>query len=490
MARAGCGDPPAPLNASLPNVLIIGDSISMGEPGYSLYVKSLLRRPGYELAQVQHSGGFGGGGQAADTKNGMACIDHWLGGNMWDVITVNFGIHDCNAGNPEYNPPEVYSQNLKTILSNVRNATRHAFFVTTTPNGGVFHPECIVEYNELALQITEELGINVVDLNAYVHGYCGANYTLCPIQLDNNVHFTTRPPRPSGQQYTALAVARAVLDALPVSSSNSSVSEVESGGTRTTGCGRPPTALSTEKPNVLIIGDSISGDLLGYGPLVRDILELRSGPEGMANGSLAAVQHNGGWTADGATPEDQQAGSTTVGVKCIESWLGNKQWDAISFNFGIHDCEAAPQFTKPDVYRANLESIARSARSGLKKGGTLIWTSTTPPPFPEATDKASVACVNQRNAIAKEALLQFNVVVNDLHAEMNAACGINFTSCSLQLHGHNVHPTPVGRQFLAIKTASVIAPFLNVKGATFLPQHAQDDVAQMSDLEHPAAFIV
>ena len=36
--------------------------------------------------------------------------------------------------------------------------------------------------------------------------------------------------------------------------------------------------------NVLIIGDSISGDALGYGPLVRDILELRGGPPAMANG--------------------------------------------------------------------------------------------------------------------------------------------------------------------------------------------------------------
>jgi len=223
---------------------------------------------------------------------------------------------------------------------------------------------------------------------------------------------------------------------------------------------------------------------------VRDILELRGGPAGGANGSLAAVQHNGGWTAEGATPRDQQAGATTVGVKCIDSWLGSELWDVISFNFGIHDCEGGSQFTEPDVYRANLESIARSARSRLKEGGTLIWTSTTPPPFPEATDKATVACVSQRNAIAKEALLPFNVVVNDLHAEMNAVCGVNFTSCSLQLPGHNVHPTPAGRQFLAIKTASVIAPFLNVKSATMLPQFAQDDVAPMLDIEFPTVVVI
>merc|ERR1719458_1752737 len=112
----------------------------MGASGYSEYVASMLARPGYELAQVQHSGGFGPGGQAADTKNGVACIDHWLGGMKWDVITVNFGIHDCHAGHPEGNPPDVYSANLKTILSKCKNASNDVSFVTTTPNGGVFHP--------------------------------------------------------------------------------------------------------------------------------------------------------------------------------------------------------------------------------------------------------------------------------------------------------------------------------------------------------------
>lgn len=461
----------------------------MGPSGYSEYVASMLERPGHQLAKVQHSGGFGGGGQAGDTKNGVACIDHWLGGFKWDVITVNFGIHDCNAGRHEYNPPAVYSADLKSILSKASHASKEVIFVTTTPNGGVFHPDCIVQYNELALQIAKELGIKVVDLNEYVHAYCGKNYTVCPIQLDHNVHFTTRPPRPSGQQYTALPIAEAIIRTLPVKHSSSD--DVSSRVVKfTPGCGRPPTALNKSIPNVLIIGDSISGDAVGYGPLVRDILELSSGPPQMPNGPLAAVQHNGGWTVDGATGSDQQAGATSVGVKCINHWLGNEKWEVISFNFGIHDCENPPQFTDPGVYQANLESIARSARAGLKPGGTLVWTSTTPPPFPEATDHASVACVNQRNALAKEVLAQFDVVINDLHEEMNNVCGVNFTSCSLQLPGHNVHPTPAGRQFFAIKTASVIAPFLNPKKSTVAPQVPQDDVLAMLDFDEQKAVIV
>ena len=36
--------------------------------------------------------------QAGPTTNGVACIDRWLGAGGWDVITLNFGIHDCCPG--------------------------------------------------------------------------------------------------------------------------------------------------------------------------------------------------------------------------------------------------------------------------------------------------------------------------------------------------------------------------------------------------------
>merc|ERR1712107_900121 len=139
---------------------------------------------------------------------------------------------------------------------------------------------------------------------------------------------------------------------------------------------------------------------------------------------------------------------------------------------------------------ANLETIARAVRAGLREGGTLVWTSTTPPPYPQASDHAGVACVDERNAIALEVLAQFDVVVNDLHSEFNGACGENFTSCALQQPKHNVHPTPAGRQFLAIKTASVIAPFLNMMKRPLAPQFAPDDTSQMFDPEQPQSLII
>ena len=90
-----CGDAPTPLNKSLPNVLIIGDSISMPGSGYGPAVEEILMRPGVQhkdftrgaLASVQHNGGRGSN-QAGPSTNGVACTKTWLPGTeKWDVIT-------------------------------------------------------------------------------------------------------------------------------------------------------------------------------------------------------------------------------------------------------------------------------------------------------------------------------------------------------------------------------------------------------------------
>merc|ERR1711957_721171 len=103
----------------------------------------------------------------------------------------------------------------------------------------------------------------------------------------------------------------------------------------------------------------------------------------------------------------------------------------------------------------------------IAPGGSVVWTSTTPiaqncshPGEAGPCYGVQPECVAQYNEIALELLGQEpSVVVNDLWAEVNAVCGVNFTSCSLQ-HFHDVHATAAGRQFTAIKTAQSIAPLL------------------------------
>ena len=196
---SSCGSAPTALNASTPNVLLIGDSISMGfgvSPsdtgyGYGLNVAKMLAGPYPEfysktlaggLASVQHAGGFGTNG--GDSANGVACIDQWLGDLQWDVITVNFGLHDCDPGGNS----ATYASNLETILTKARNASSKLIFVTTTP----FHRykdysyPCVLRYNDVAKQVVKKLNgeplltsaarsssIDVLDLFESVEDFCG-----------------------------------------------------------------------------------------------------------------------------------------------------------------------------------------------------------------------------------------------------------------------------------------------------------------------------
>jgi hypothetical protein len=108
-----------------PNVLLIGDSISMPVPftpgGYGVNARQLLTEAGM---QVWHNGGWGSvralhfrlshsfshtnlkspcaeqGGQASNTVKGLECTNastpgNWLNvSGKYDVIHFNFGLHE------------------------------------------------------------------------------------------------------------------------------------------------------------------------------------------------------------------------------------------------------------------------------------------------------------------------------------------------------------------------------------------------------------
>lgn len=432
-------------------VLLIGDSISMGFGvsasdtgyGYGLNVAKILGGPYPEfysktlaggLATIQHAGGMGSNG--GDSANGVACIDHWLGGLKWDVITVNFGLHDCDPGGDSAG----YAMNLKTILTKARNASDNVIFVTTTP----FHQYkeysylCVLRYNQVAKQVVKKINgqallapgtnsIGVLDLFESVEAFCGVNYTSCPIQLHDNLHFSTawsppysldsvtkKPlqsgPAPSGQQYTGLQVAAAVAKALPGSkirspintSYSASATRVSEDGAKLTlpflgdwhrfesACGLPPTPQNKSLPNVLVIGDSVSDTGSGYGPDLRRLLELDTGNGNSVgnnprnDGPLASVQHNGGWACTNGGPTtdpndpahpmpgcakgaNEQAGPTTNAIACIDTWLGSAQnfkWDVVTFNSGIHDCWAR-QYVNDTAYVANIKAIHQKVSAAL-----------------------------------------------------------------------------------------------------------------------------
>jgi hypothetical protein len=99
-APSPCGNATQPLTPSAKNVLLIGDSISMTPPytpgGYGHALELLLTAKG---VAVQHAGGNYGGGQCADTRQGLVCTNltnsagYLNFAGRFDLIHFNYGLH-------------------------------------------------------------------------------------------------------------------------------------------------------------------------------------------------------------------------------------------------------------------------------------------------------------------------------------------------------------------------------------------------------------
>lgn len=205
-----------------PRVLILGDSISIG---YTPYVQKLMEgeatvlrptgkpNPKTKKARAENCAG---------TNNGVKNIDRWLkidGGN-WDVIHINFGLHDLKredpkthqASNDRNDPPQAdlatYEKQLREIIGKAKETGAKIIFATTTPvpAGGVKphrDPADVERYNAVAKKIVAEFGGEVNDLYAF----CLPR--LKEIQKPVNVHFS-----PAGSELLAKQVVEAVRDAL------------------------------------------------------------------------------------------------------------------------------------------------------------------------------------------------------------------------------------------------------------------------------------
>ena len=166
------------------NVLIIGDSISIG---YTPFIQTALS-PIY----VEHNDGNGG-----STVRGVQNIEKWLGTKEWDVITFNFGLHDLVYKDSlnKYDrvkgklavPLEDYRKNLQAIVSKLKETTATLIFVTTTevPENSLGRKvEDPAQYNKVALEVMKKNGIEVVDLYQ-------TSLTVHPQNsVPGNVHYT------------------------------------------------------------------------------------------------------------------------------------------------------------------------------------------------------------------------------------------------------------------------------------------------------------
>ena len=163
-------------NPKLPNVLIIGDSISMG---YTLLVRQQLQG----IANVYHPMNEKGAkaGQPANcgsTDRGIKNMDAWLGNTTWQVIVFNFGLHDLEwhdaagayvpPGQGKQNaPPDLYEKNLRQIVARLEKTGAKLIWATTTPvpanSFGRTQGDEVI-YNKVAEKIMKENNIAIDDL--------------------------------------------------------------------------------------------------------------------------------------------------------------------------------------------------------------------------------------------------------------------------------------------------------------------------------------
>lgn len=191
--------------APLPNVLIIGDSISIG------YFKPLQEKL-KDVAVLTHNEG-----NAQHTAYGLKKLDQWLGDTHWDVIHFNFGLHDLKYVDEQGKntsvekgkhqiPIDQYEQNLDQIVMRLKKTGAKLIFATTTPvpDGTGFRAKGdAATYNSAALNVMKKYGVQIDDL------YSFALPRLKVIQREHNVHFT-----PEGSQQLAEQCAKSILKAL------------------------------------------------------------------------------------------------------------------------------------------------------------------------------------------------------------------------------------------------------------------------------------
>lgn len=232
-----------PIDQALPNVLILGDSISIG---YTRQVREGLKGKANVIRPNANCG---------DTRHGLAQIETWLGDGKWQVIHFNWGLHDLCYRNPALKtqgqrdkvngtlsvPLTDYEQNLETLVARLKQTGAKLIFANTTlvPAGeaGRF-PGDEVKYNAAARRVMEKHGVPINDLHATTQAFPPALFAGA-----GNVHFSA-----DGSAKLAAQVVAQVAAALPT-----------------------PIKAAPAK-SALFIGDAVGAQ---YAETLRDLLKAR-----------------------------------------------------------------------------------------------------------------------------------------------------------------------------------------------------------------------
>jgi hypothetical protein len=198
----------------LPNVLILGDSISIG---YTLPVREILTGKANIFRPMRKDGK--GPDNCGDTTIGLANIDKWLGETTWDVIHFNWGLWDLCYRHPDSKSqgkrdkingtlstkPEDYEKNLETLVARLKQTGAKLVWASTSlvPEGEIGrHVGDDAKYNAIALRVMERNKIPINDLHATSKAF-PADHFVGP----GDVHFTGEASAKLAEQVAA-AIAK------------------------------------------------------------------------------------------------------------------------------------------------------------------------------------------------------------------------------------------------------------------------------------------
>lgn len=213
-----------------------------------------------------------------------------------------------------------------------------------------------------------------------------------------------------------LLVKRAALKKIGLDKANEGESVADSASAKNDAM--KPIKDDPKLPCVLLIGDSIS---IGYTLPTRELLK------GKANVHRPPTN----------------CSSTGFGLSQLTSWLGDKNWDVIHFNFGLHDAKLPPEGVRhapPDVYEKNLRELVQQMKA---TGAKLIFATTTPvPKGGNLTPTRRFGSIEEYNTIARKVMAESGVAIDDLNAVAKPM---------MEKHGRptDVHFAPEGYEVLA-----------------------------------------
>ncbi|MCF8379016.1 MAG: SGNH/GDSL hydrolase family protein [Bacteroidales bacterium] len=171
-------------NIDIPNFLLIGNSISIG---YTPTVREGLAGVA-NLFRIPENGG--------DTYYFLENYEKWLSSVNWNIIHLNFGLHDLkridengkrNSSLERNNSPEVYRSNLRKIFEILTSTTEAQIiwasttFIPEGSEGRISGDEVL--YNQIALEVLKDFPeIQINDLYT-------ASLDIKTLQQKANVHY-------------------------------------------------------------------------------------------------------------------------------------------------------------------------------------------------------------------------------------------------------------------------------------------------------------